>query len=100
MKKIKVDKIGDLFLVDPNPPGSGKIPEEDLFIYVYLDARSKNRGVGESVPAEEGRIRFISTEMSKDGSGDSYATTDYTNVGGIASQNSEGSLEGFGISNY
>ena len=61
----KTDKIGKLFLVDPNPPGTSKIPEEDLFIYVSLVARSKNRGVGESLDPEEGRIRFISTEIPK-----------------------------------
>ena len=101
----EVKKIGNLFLVDPNPPERGKIPDEDLFIYISLIARSKHRGVGVGLSKKEkGKIRFISTTKGPNWDPDkgekrSYATTDYTNIGGMASQNSEGMLEGFGIQN-
>ena len=108
-EKDNYEKVNNLFLVDPNPSGSNKIPEEELFIYISLIARSKYRGVGESMSEAEGKIRFISTEISKNGdeiksdgtskdSFKSYATTNYTNIGGFASQESDGLLEGFGIS--
>jgi hypothetical protein len=113
-KDVNVTTKNKLFLVDPNPPGRSKIPEEDLFLYISLYAQSTQRGVGESLlqtGEEEGQISFIATQSTQEiydvsegpngtkrTTKKSYATTNYTNMGGSsAQQDSEGMLEGFGI---
>jgi len=102
----KVEEKGGLFLVDPNPPGRGSLPAEDMFIYVKFTATERSRGINES---RDGEINFIATEVKYDASGEpiknlmgkteSYATTNYTDIGGVRNSNSSGSLEGFGIRN-
>ncbi len=108
---VNVATKNKIFLVDPNPPGRDKIPEEDLFLYISLFAQSTHRGVGDSANSDTGEISFIATQSTEeiyDVSEDSnntkrttyksYATTNYTNMGGTsAQQDSEGMLEGFGI---
>ncbi len=92
----KVEDNGFLKLVDPNPPGREVIPVEDLFIYVKLTARSKARcGVG----GDETEVNFIATKLDSSSEDNiSYATTDYTEIGGLSvDQNKQGTLEGFGI---
>ena len=100
--EAKIDnENGFLKLVDPNPPGRGVDPIEDLFIYVKLTARSKARcGVG----GDETEVNFIATKIDyaserKPEKGNiSYATTDFTEIGGLSiDQNKQGTLEGFGI---
>ena len=108
---VNVATKNKIFLVDPNPPGRDKIPEEDLFLYISLFAQSTHRGVGDSANSDTGEISFIATQSTEeiyDVSEDSnntkrttyksYATTNYTDMGGTsAQQDSEGMLEGFGI---
>ena len=106
---------GKVFVVDPNPPGMDVIPTEDMFIYVKFSAypRSRTTYGGNTLEGDpiifdsgvEGEVNFISTKISyKDGQLDpplqkTYATTDWTNIGGFKSENtrSQGILEGFGI---
>jgi len=106
---------GRVFVVDPNPPGLDVIPPEDMFIYVKFSAypRSRTTYGGNTLEGDpivfdsgiEGEVHFISTKISyKDGKLDpplqkTYATTDWTNIGGFKNENtrSEGVLEGFGI---
>jgi hypothetical protein len=109
------NKKGRVFVVDPNPPGMDVIPPEDMFIYVKFSAypRSRTTYGGNTLEGDpiifdsgiEGEVHFISTKISyKDGQLDpplqkTYATTDWTNIGGFKSENtrSQGILEGFGI---
>ncbi len=106
---------GSVFVVDPNPPGMESIPPEDMFIYVKLSAfpRSRTTFGGNSLEGDpilfdsgvDGEVHFISTNISyKDGILDpplqkTYATTEWTNIGGFKDENtrSSGILEGFGI---
>ena len=106
----KVKEVGKLFIVDPNPPGSGgleQIPPEDLFIYVKFTATPRTRltfagqeNLGAGGVTDE--INFISSEIrySPDGKLDpetqkTFTTTNWTGIGGESS--SGGVLEGFGI---
>ncbi len=109
----KVDKIGKAFIVDPNPPGMEIVPPEDLFIYVKFSAYPRSRVTygGENKTFNSGiedEVHFISTNLkynSQTGKLDptlqkSYATTDWTNIGGFSKDvksRSAGALEGFGI---
>ena len=115
-KDVDVKQVGaGLMLVDPNPSGRDVLPAEDMFIYISLTAEERSRGVvtaGENENEFEesrfGTIEFVSTEVKynqagepmKDIMGDvkSYATTSYTNIGGIQNSYGSGTLEGFGIS--
>ena len=66
-----VKEFGNLFVVDPNPPGSGgleQIPPEDLFIYVKFTAtpRSRLTFAGQETLGAGGvtdEINFISSEI-------------------------------------
>lgn len=85
------------YVVDPNPANNVSVAAEDLFIFCRLRAFSRNRSVitsdntFSSNSQDEDGIYFItSTKQNSKG----YATTDYTNIGGI-----NGSIEGFGIKN-
>jgi len=116
-KTPKVENKGaGLFLVDPNPPGSGALPAEDMFIYVKFTATERSRGVVTLTDSDssinesrDGEINFIASEVKYDASGEplknlmgkteSYATTNYTDIGGVKNSYSSGSLEGFGIKN-
>jgi hypothetical protein len=107
----KVENLGYVKLVDPNPPGRDVPPTEDLFIYVSLKAYSKSRSVilneGEdnSVTTENSvqnnEVNFIATKLDTNSNDNiSYATTDYTDIGGLnLEQNQNGTIEGFGIKN-
>jgi hypothetical protein len=107
----KVENLGYVKLVDPNPPGRDIPPTEDLFIYVSLKAYSKSRSVilneGEdnSVTTENSvqnnEVNFIATKLDTNSNDNiSYATTDYTDIGGLnLEQNQNGTIEGFGIKN-
>lgn len=115
-KDVDVKQVGaGLMLIDPNPSGRDVLPAEDMFIYISLTAEERSRGVvtaGENENEFEesrfGEIEFVSTEVKynqagepmKDIMGDvkSYATTSYTNIGGIQNSYGSGTLEGFGIS--
>ena len=93
-----------IFLVDPNPPGMGIHPPEDMFIYVKFSAFNRNRS---DLVETEGEINFIATQVNYNDDGEiitneqgvqkSYATTNYTKIGGTVDSNSRGILEGFGI---
>ena len=114
-KDVNVEQVGaGLMLVDPNPSGRNVLPAEDMFIYVSLTAQERNRGVvtigeneNEFDESRFGEIEFVATEVKynqagepmKDIMGDvkSYATTNYTNIGGIQNTFGSGLLEGFGI---
>ena len=109
----KVEKIGKAFIVDPNPPGMEMIPAEDLFMYVKFSAYPRSRVTygGENKNFNSGiedEVHFISTNLkynSDTGKLDptlqkSYATTDWSNIGGFSKDvksRSAGALEGFGI---
>ena len=109
-----VKQQGSLFIVDPNPPGRDMIPPEDMFIYVKFTATPRSRfiygglnSVGEGTNIENGvedSVDFISTKIkyNPDGKLDpnpqkSFATTSWTNIGGLGPTESRGVLEGFGI---
>ena len=114
-KDVEVKQVGaGLMLVDPNPSGRNVLPAEDMFIYISLTAEERNRGVatiGENENEFEesrfGIIEFVSTEVKYNQAGEpqknimgdvkSYATTSYTNIGGIQNSLGSGLLEGFGI---
>ncbi len=103
-----------VYLVDPNPPGREIVPPEDLFTYVNLKAIRRNRSAIETngnagnvslsqSETTEGEINFIATEIpyapngkSNGDGGKTYATTSWSDIGGIKN-NSNGILEGFGI---
>ena len=115
----KVKEVGNLFIVDPNPPGSGgleQFPPEDLFIYVKFSATPRSRQIFEGTNSNgqsevfnggvQDDINFIATEIKYNSEGiietpfgektvDSYATTNWTGIGGNST--SGGILEGFGI---
>ena len=109
--KPKVEDKGHLLLADPNPPGREIPPLEDLFIYVKLVATTRNRSVvfndsgkGTSIESDGDpngtEVNFIATKLdSNSNDGTSYATTDYTDIGGLSldSENYGGVVEGFGI---
>ena len=91
----------NIFLVDPNPPGMGMIPPEDMFIYVKFSAFERNRS---DLVETIGEINFIATEVNYNAEGEiepspqkTYATTNYSKIGGTVDANSRGILEGFGI---
>ena len=60
--EAKVEDNGFLKLVDPNPPGREVIPVEDLFIYVKLTARSKERC---GTNGDETEVNFIATTICR-----------------------------------
>jgi len=113
----KVEKVGKAFIVDPNPPGMEIVPPEDLFIYVKFSAYPRSRVTygGQTLEGNainfnngiEDEVHFISTKIKYDyktGKLDpplqkTYATTDWTNIGGFNASDtkSAGVLEGFGI---
>lgn len=110
MAENGVDEIGRVFVVDPNPIQNDIIPPEDMFIYVKFSAFPKNRVTynGDSFVTRgvEDEVNFISTKIryNNDGKLDpnpqqTYATTDWTNIGGFKGEDSRSSgiLEGFGI---
>jgi hypothetical protein len=109
-------KTGSVFVVDPNPPGMDIVPPEDLFIYVKFSAYPRSRTTyggntleGNNIFFDSGvddEVNFISTKISYNNSGKldpslqkSYATTDWTQIGGLnnSETRSAGILEGFGI---
>jgi predicted chitinase len=102
------DAKSTFFIVDPNPPGRDIVPPEDLFMYVKFSVRTKRRsiiGIDNSInnSGSLGEIDFISTKVEKDSetqkilnNGVSYATTDWTDIGGVRTKGA-GVLEGFGI---
>tara|TARA_Y100000589_G_scaffold42490_1_gene35661 strand:- start:37998 stop:43232 length:5235 start_codon:yes stop_codon:yes gene_type:complete len=103
--KPKVENIKqNIYLVDPNPPGMEIHNSEDLFIYVKLSAFDRNRS---NTSGTSGEINFIATQVDYDAEGEiiknndgkqkTYATTDYTRIGGTQPSDSRGILEGFGI---
>ena len=108
----KVEKIGKAFIVDPNPPGTSIIPPEDLFIYVKFSAYPRSRVTygGQNKNFNSGiedEVHFISTNLKYNNTTGkldpalqkSYATTDWSNIGGFNGSDgrSGGALEGFGI---
>jgi hypothetical protein len=113
--KPKGEEKGHLLLVDPNPPGRETPPLEDLFIYVKLKAIPRSRSVifndsgkGPSIESDDdpngNEVNFIATKIDYnspkgDSKYSSYATTDYTDIGGLSldEQNYGGIVEGFGI---
>jgi hypothetical protein len=101
---------GKVFVVDPNPIQNGIIPPEDMFIYVKFSAFPRNRvtynGEGFTTRGVEDEVNFISTKIKYNNEGkvepnpqQTYATTDWTNIGGFKGEDtrSSGVLEGFGI---
>ena len=66
-------KTGNVFVVDPNPPGMDIIPPEDMFIYVKFSAypRSRTTYGGNTLEGDpivfdsgiEGEVNFISTKI-------------------------------------
>jgi predicted chitinase len=109
-----VETKGSLFIVDPNPPGRDMIPPEDMFIYVKFTATPRSRFIygglnssGEVDRIESGvedEVSFISTKIKYNSEGtldpnpqNTYATTSWTNIGGLGPTESRGVLEGFGI---
>ena len=109
-----VDVKGSLFLVDPNPPGKGMIPPEDMFIHVKFSATPRSRNTYGGTDPQTNKntfftsgtdvVDFISTKIKYNPSGEldpnpqnTYATTSWTNIGGLGSTESKGVLEGFGI---
>ena len=115
-KDVDVKQVGaGMMLIDPNPSGRDVLPAEDMFIYISLRAEERSRGVvtvGENENEFEesrfGVIEFVATEVKYNAKGEpyknimgdeiSYATTNYTNIGGIQNSFGSGMLEGFGIS--
>ena len=109
----------NVLIVDPNPPGSGMHTPEDMFIYVKFTAYNRDRSTWVTDPnlSQEGKfiedanlgtlgeIDFIATQVNyNEETGrveptpqETYATTNYTNIGGLSDTKSRGVLEGFGI---
>ena len=92
------EKSGNVFVIDPNPPGMDVVPPEDLFIYVKFSAYPRSRTTyggtleGDAILFDSGvedEVNFISTKISyKEGKLDpnpqkTYATTDWTEIGGF-----------------
>ena len=109
-----VENVGNIFIVDPNPPNLEVIPPEDMFIYVKFSAYPRNRTTYQgadkqgndqfSVFGVEDEVNFISTEIryNSDGKIDpklqkTYSTTNWSNIGNFSNSQSSGILEGFGI---
>jgi len=100
-----VKQQGSLFIVDPNPPGRAMIPPEDMFIYVKFSATPRSRFIDGGIEnGVESEVDFISTKIKYNSSGEldppsqkTYSTTSWTNIGGLAPEESRGILEGFGI---
>jgi len=106
-----VEEIGgSVFVVDTVLPNNGTHPAEDMFIYVKFSASPKSRVTydGDSFVnfGVEDEVNFISTKIRYDNNGkldpekqDTYATTDWTQIGGFSDSDttSGGILEGFGI---
>ena len=107
---LNAKETGKLILIDPNKE---LVQNEDLFIYVKLKAYSKSRSVILNDSGEEGgsvesdsasnetEVNFIATKIdpdSKDSEGNftTYATTDYTDIGGLNVERGA-VVEGFGI---
>ena len=100
---------GKVIVIDPNK--GGPPIQEDLFIYVKLKAYTKSRSViinesgrdGSSVESDDDpngtEVNFIATKLDENSPDKiSYATTDYTEIGGLNLENNKsGTLEGFGI---
>ena len=109
--EASVEDLGYVKLIDPNPPDRGIDPPEDLFIYVSLKAYSKNRSViinedGDNTintenSVQNNEVNFIATRLDTNSDDNvSYATTDYTDIGGLnIEENRGGAVEGFGIKN-
>ena len=115
LNKPKVEEKGFLLIADPNPHGRETPPIEDLFIYVKLVATTRSRSVilndsgkGPSIESDDDpngtEVNFIATKIDRssedsDGNFTSYATTDYTEIGGLSldKENYGGVVEGFGI---
>jgi len=109
----------NILIVDPNPPGRGMHSPENMFIYVKFVAHSRDRSLwvadkkldqkGKYISQENqgvlGEINFIATQVNYDEKSGkpkpsqqkTYATTNYTNIGGLSDENSRGVLEGFGV---
>ena len=100
---------GKVIVIDPNK--GGPPIQEDLFIYVKLKAYTKSRSLiinesgrdGSSVESDDDpngtEVNFIATKLDENSPDKiSYATTDYTEIGGLNLENNKsGTLEGFGI---
>ena len=70
----------NILIVDPNPPGRGMHPPEDMFIYVKFTAHNRDRSVwvadkkldkgGKFISAENqgvlGEINFVATQVNYD----------------------------------
>ena len=98
---------GKVFVVDPNPPNNETLPAEDMFIYVKFSAYPKSRttynGNGSLLFGVEDEVNFISTKIRYNGEGkidpkpqNTYATTDWSEIGSFKSEDtvSSGVLEG------
>lgn len=100
---------GPFILVDPNPPNNEIIPHEDMFIYVKFSAYPRSRstyGVQNSSDLFDvnDEVNFISTEIKYGSNGKldpslqkTYATSNWSSIGGFTNTKSRGALEGFGI---
>lgn len=101
---------GKVFVVDTVLPNNEVHPAEDMFIYVKFSAFPKSRvtynGDSFSNFGVEDEVNFISTKIRYTPDGNlepnpqkTYATTDWTEIGGFSNDNttSAGVLEGFGI---
>ena len=115
--EANVKQGNKIYIVDPNPPEMEKHSPEDMFLYIKFKANNRNRstylGKDETTQTDqftntgtEGEINFIATQVNFNADGQitpdpqqTYATTSYTNIGGIQESNSRGTLEGFGIKN-
>ena len=103
---VSATQNNGITIVDPNPRDNKIIPSENLFIYVSLRIRPKNRSVlqvtdqGTSLDSTEGVvINFIGTQT--DSNGNEYLTTNWTNTGGNINGYVTGdkNKETFGIKN-
>lgn len=100
---------GPFILVDPNPPNNEIISQEDMFIYVKFSAYPRSRstyGVQNSSDLFDvnDEVNFISTEIRYGSNGKldpslqkTYATSNWSSIGGFTNTKSRGALEGFGI---
>ena len=113
--EANVKQGNKIYIVDPNPPEMEKHSPEDMFLYIKFKATNRNRstylGKDETTQTDqftntgtEGEINFIATQVNFNADGQitpdpqqTYATTSYTNIGGMQESNSRGNLEGFGI---
>ena len=103
------EQKGSFILVDPNPPNNEIISQEDMFIYVKFSAYPRSRstyGVQNSSDLFDvnDEVNFISTEIRYGSDGklnpnlqQTYATTNWSSIGGFNNTKSRGALEGFGI---